>query len=84
MERMSAACWEFVLELKKGRHSLGHTRDSITEMVNAMLLWGSPALGFIRKVSTSGSGLGNDPTPLIHSTGHRGSCFSELKLLLQG
>lgn len=50
VDEMCNACWEFVLELRKGRRSLAHTRENIAEMINAMLLWGSPAIGFIRTV----------------------------------
>ena len=50
MEEMSCACWDFVLELRRGRHSLGHSREAVVEMVHAMLMWGSPALAFVRKV----------------------------------
>ena len=51
VEEMCDAFWEFVLELKKGRKSLAHTREMVSEMVKAMIVWGSPALNFIRKVS---------------------------------
>lgn len=50
VEEMSCACWDFVLELRRGRRSLGYSREAVVEMVNAMLMRGSPALGFIRKV----------------------------------
>lgn len=57
MEEMSRACWEFVLELKRGRRTLAHTPETIADMVNAMITWDSPALGFIRKVH---------PLPRLH------------------
>ncbi len=53
VEEMSCACWEFVLELKRGRRGLGYSQDAVAEMVNAMLMWGSPSLAFIRKVGDS-------------------------------
>lgn len=53
LDELVDACWEFVLELKKGRQGLTHTRSVVADMVVAMLNWGSPALGFIRRVCDS-------------------------------
>lgn len=50
VEEIIGACWDFVAELKRGRRGLTCTRQGIADMVNAMLVWESPALGFIRKV----------------------------------
>lgn len=55
VEEMSSACWDFVLELKRGRRGLGYSREAVAEMVNAMLMWGSTALAFIRKVGSTSS-----------------------------
>lgn len=45
------ACWDMFLTLRRGGCKMNYSRQNITEMVDGMLTWGSPTLGFLRRVS---------------------------------
>ena len=53
LEELIDAFWDFVSQLKRGRQGMTYSRESVAEMVTAMLNWGSAKLSFIRRVRRS-------------------------------
>ena len=50
LEGLVNACWDMYTVLKRGGCKMNYSRHDLSEMVNGMLVWGSPALGFLRRV----------------------------------